>query len=302
MPIYKEVAQQPGVHYEAGGSTLNTLRMTQWLLQTPYACTFIGCVADDEPARRLKANCEKVKLRTMLQTTNSGVETGRCAVLVREVSRSMVTYLGAAKHLSLDFVKTQDVWRYVQEAQFCYISGYVVNTCYEAILEIGRFMAARSDTLFCFNLSAPFLPKFFSKEIDAILPYVDILFMNEDEAMAYAEKHEQNGQTLPELTKRLAASPRNGCADKKRIIVITRGASPVLVYDSKDGRVRQFEVPQLAPESIIDTNGAGDAFTAGFMADYIQTMSVDSAVKSALKAAAYIIGRSGFSLGNHEDY
>jgi sugar/nucleoside kinase (ribokinase family) len=37
---------------------------------------------------------------------------------------------------------------------------------------------------FCMNLSAPFICEFFTDQLDAAMPYVDVLFGNETECMA----------------------------------------------------------------------------------------------------------------------
>jgi adenosine kinase len=48
-----------------------------------------------------------------------------------------------------------------------------------AVMRIAKF-ANENDRLFCINLSALFLTQYFIKEFKSILPYVDILFGNED--------------------------------------------------------------------------------------------------------------------------
>jgi adenosine kinase len=37
-----------------------------------------------------------------------------------------------------------------------------------------------------------------------------------------------------------------------------------------NGELREFPVPLVARERIVDTNGAGDAFVGGFLAQYVQ--------------------------------
>jgi hypothetical protein len=40
-----------------------------------------------------------------------------------------------------------------------------------------------------------------------------------------------------------------------------------------DGELREFPVLLVARERIVDTNGAGDAFVGGFLAQYVQVIS-----------------------------
>ena len=50
--------------------------------------------------------------------------------------------------------------------------------CYDAVLRLAQF-SNQNDRLFCLNLSALFLTEFYKKEFLQILPYVDILFGND---------------------------------------------------------------------------------------------------------------------------
>lgn len=43
----------------------------------------------------------------------------------------------------------------------------------------------------------------------------------------------------------------------------------------------------------MDTNGAGDAFAGGFLAQFIQGRDLDTCIKCGIWAAAQIIQRSG---------
>src|SRR4051794_10161251 len=94
------------------------------------------------------------------------------------------------------------------------------------------------------NLSAPFIAQFFKVQLNQILPYVDILIGNNDEASAWASATGLDDTSdVPAITKALATQPKaNGgynnflsqiyrlthpftyAASRPRIVVITRGA------------------------------------------------------------------------------
>jgi len=57
--------------------------------------------------------------------------------------------------------------------------GFPLTVCPDAMLVIGQY-AAEHDRLFSMNLSAPFLCSFFKEPMTKLLPYVDILFGNEE--------------------------------------------------------------------------------------------------------------------------
>jgi adenosine kinase len=44
----QELAAMPNVEYIAGGATQNTIRVAQWMLQSPGACSYMGCIGDDD--------------------------------------------------------------------------------------------------------------------------------------------------------------------------------------------------------------------------------------------------------------
>lgn len=73
--------------------------------------------------------------------------------------------------------------------------------------------------------------------------------------------------------------------------VITTGDNPVIL--AHDGVVKEFPVVKLTKEQLIDTNGAGDAFAGGFLAQYIQGRPIDVCIKCGIYTATEIIQKSG---------
>ena len=61
----------------------------------------------------------------------------------------------------------------------------------------------------------------------------------------------------------------------------------------ENGEVTLFPVTTLPSEKIVDTNGAGDAFVGGFLAQLAQGKSVKEAVNCGIWAATEIIQQSG---------
>ena len=78
---------------------------------------------------------------------------------------------------------------------------------------------------------------------------------------------------------------------RSRLVVITQGSENVIVVEK--GQVTQYPVTKLASEKIIDTNGAGDAFVGGFLAQLAQGKSVKDCVNCGIWAATEIIQQSG---------
>ena len=76
-------------------------------------------------------------------------------------------------------------------------------------------------------------------------------------------------------------------------MIVTMGHNPVLVAKTADSRVLEFPVRQLTDDQIVDTNGAGDAFTGGFLSQFIQEKPLETCMKCAIYCAAECIQRLG---------
>jgi adenosine kinase len=95
---------------------------------------------------------------------------------------------------------------------------------------------------------------------------------------------------LKEIAKLIADEKKNKGV---RTVVITQGANPVLVAKSGVSKLEEFDVPQLDPKKVIDTNGAGDAFTGGFIAFYALKKPFDQCIGAAIYCAGECVQRLG---------
>ncbi len=57
-----------------------------------------------------------------------------------------------------------------------------------------------------------------------------------------------------------------------------------------------FSVPPVESEKIVDTNGAGDAFVGGFMAQYIRNRPLEACVRCGIWLAGIVIQQHGCTL------
>lgn len=193
--------------------------------------------------------------------------------------------------------------------------------------------AAESNKLFAMNLSAPFLPQFFTKVMDEAAPYWDIIFGNEAEFEAWAVAHNyENPKDLKSVALQVSKLPKVGKRD--RVVVVTQGSDPVIV--AYKGEVKEYDILKLEKEKIIDTNGAGglkrrarsvsehslnfsktrtfslpfypplcfhelaslvlftgDAFVGGFLSRLVLGQSIDKCVAAGNYVASVVIQRNG---------
>lgn len=113
-----------------------------------------------------------------------------------------------------------------------------------------------------------------------MIKYADIVLANEEEMKAMTG--ESNYRVAAKILRNLGP----------RLVIVKRG--PKGVYVESDGGC--FSVPSLKPPKIIDTTGAGDAFTAGLLSSLLRGYDIEKAVRYAVATATLKISR----LGSHE--
>jgi len=295
-PIYDELLNENyKVTYSPGGATQNTIRVAQWYLKEPESTSFVGCIGQDTFGDKLKACMKKEDIKTNY-LVDPAMPTGVCAVLITGGNRSLVTRLDAANEYKHSHLVTPTTWSLVTDASFYYIAGYFLTVSPESMIEIGEY-AVSKNKCFSMNLSAPFLSQFFKEPMKKVLPYCDIVFGNEDEARAFAKDFDLNTSDLAEIAKKVAAMPKKN-TQRSRIVIFTQGAEPTVVF--KDNKAKEYPVLPIAAESIVDTNGAGDAFVGGFLAEYVKDSDIETCVNNGMHAAHMIIQVSGCSLPDKE--
>ncbi|CAD6195082.1 unnamed protein product [Caenorhabditis auriculariae] len=285
--MFDELAENYEVEYIPGGAAQNALRVCQWILNNPKRSVFFGAVGSDKFGEMLRSKAQEAGVNAQYQV-NETVKTGTCAALINGTHRSLCAHLAAANTFTVDHLNKAENVRLVDDAKFYYITGFFITVCPPAIMQIANHSNDHNKT-FMLNLSAPFISQFFFEPLSQILPYVDVLFGNEDEAAAFAKAAGFDTTDVKEIALKAAALPKK--SNRKRLIVFTQGPDPVIVVDGDS--VTEFPVKRLAAEEIIDTNGAGDAFVGGFLAQFIQGKSLAEAVECGCYAACEIIKKQG---------
>uniref|UniRef100_A0A023F891 Adenosine kinase n=1 Tax=Triatoma infestans TaxID=30076 RepID=A0A023F891_TRIIF len=291
MPLYKEIIENYNVEYIAGGSTQNALRVAQWILQKPNVTVFIGSVGKDNYSRILENKAREDGVNVKYQYTTER-PTGTCAVLITNngAYRSLCANLAAAECFSVSHLQQPDVKKLIDNADFYYSSGFFLTVSIETIIEVAQ-IALKRNKLFMMNLSAPFLPVFYKYQMMRAMPYVDILFGNETEALAFAKEQNFGTEDLKAIALKMILLPKQN-RSRQRIVILTQGSKlPVLL--ATDDKITEFPVKEVPPEQVVDTNGAGDAFVGGFLSQLVQNEPYDVCVKCGIWAAAQIVQRSG---------
>ncbi|XP_074928884.1 adenosine kinase isoform X4 [Chelonoidis abingdonii] len=121
--MFEELVKKFNVEYHAGGSTQNSVKVAQWMIESPYkAATFFGCIGTDKYGVILKKKAEEAHVDAHYYE-QSDEPTGTCAACITGDNRSLVAHLAAAncynKEKHLDLEKN---WKLVEKAKVYYIA------------------------------------------------------------------------------------------------------------------------------------------------------------------------------------
>ncbi|XP_060028895.1 adenosine kinase isoform X3 [Erinaceus europaeus] len=121
--LFDELVKKFKVEYHAGGSTQNSIKVAQWMIQQPYkAATFFGCIGVDKFGEILKKKAAEAHVDAHYYEQNEQ-PTGTCAACITGGNRSLVANLAAAncykKEKHLDMEKN---WTLVDKARVYYIA------------------------------------------------------------------------------------------------------------------------------------------------------------------------------------
>jgi adenosine kinase len=284
-PCYADMVAQFPVQYIAGGATQNSIRVCQWMLQSkPNSTHYIGCVGKDAYGKQLKESAEADGVKTHY-LEDEKQPTGTCAVLVKDKERSLCANLAAANCYKDSHMELPEIKAVIEGASIIYSAGFFLTVSPAAIQAASKHCAENKKT-YCMNLSAIFIVDFFTDALKAALENVDILFGNESEAEAWGKKMEYADQSIGNIAMELSKF-----GGRKRIVVITQGSEPTVL--AQEGIVTEFPVPPMAKESIVDSNGAGDAFVGGFLAALMSGKTLAECIKYGNYSASVILQVSG---------
>jgi sugar/nucleoside kinase (ribokinase family) len=122
------------------------------------------------------------------------------------------------------------------------------------------------------------------RPVEEILPYIglaDVLIINRFE---FAELIKQKAEKID-----LNENQLHMLKHKDGILIITDGKNGSFGYKGDE----VFYQEALEPSMVVDTTGAGDGYSAGFITSYLETKDVKTAMKSGSEYAKKIIEKVG---------
>jgi len=255
----------------AGGSAANTIH---GLAMLGASSGYIGTIGNDEMGDVFEKNLIAAGVEPFL--FRSKTDTGRAITLITPDSeRTFATYLGAATELSKE--QLSGIWHpesgIFLSYDYLHIEGYLVLD-HDLVRMLARIAKENRMTvsldLASYNVVES--NREFVQEI--VQNYVDILFANEEEAMAFT------GHKPEEAVKHISRF----C----EVAVVKTGRKGSLI---QSGEVIS-EIGAI-PAEPIDTTGAGDLYAAGFLYGHSRGWPLQTCGETGAFLAGHVIEELG---------
>ena len=256
----------------SGGSVANSIA---GFANLGGSAAYIGRVKADQLGEIFVHDMQSLGVDIRLQPAEEGSPTARCHVLIdQDGQRTMQTYLGACTELSVSDVTTETV----DSPGVILIEGYVWDIAEGPALADEAIRIARMNgSEVALSLSDSYCVQRHRDAFhDVVKDGVDIVLADEDEINELLQTDNFN-----DTTRRLA--------DYDNLFAITRSEKGSVIMHGDQNVVQ----PATPVEDIVDTTGAGDAYTAGFLFGYTQKKSLEECAKLGTFCATQVIQQVG---------
>lgn len=257
------------IHRSTGGSAGNTVCALAALGANPG---FIGKVGQDETGTFFGDTLRQRGVNALLATCElpSGIAS---TFISTDGERTFGTYLGAAATLRAEDLSRKMFAGY----NYLYIEGYLLQ---DHDLMLRAVQLAKEEGLqVCLDMASYNVVEAERDFFDQlIVKYVDIVFANESEALAYTGKapHEALEEIASKCSIAVVKTGKEGSLVKKGTEVIQLLSCPI--------------------DNVLDTTGAGDFYAAGFMYGLTCGYSLEKCVQISTILATAVIQEVGTTL------
>lgn len=219
-----------------GGSAANTIH---GLATLGIESGFISYIGKDEIGRFFEESMNSVGVKPLLSHSNTASGTAR-TIISADGERTFATNLGASLELN-ESVITSELFK---DWDYCYLEGYLIAN--KPVFKKAITTAKECGCKIVLDLASFNVVEDNREFLNELLPQIDIVFANEEEAKA--------------LTQMSAEESLHYIADKVDIAIVKVGKKGSLIK-------RGEEVVTIGCNKVdvVDTTGAGDMYAAGFL-------------------------------------
>lgn len=249
-----------------GGSAAN---VAVWARRMGAEVTLVGRVGDDPFGDLMRTHLEREGVGGAVRVT-PGVETMRIGVVVRpDAEHAFVTDHSHPPRLSADDLPLT----LLDQADAVFLNGYAVFMAGSASFASGLLAEARRrGILVSFDPSSSSLIRNYGADrLLGELGHVDLLLANEEEAGALVSR-----------------GAETALLDHASLAIVKRGAAgaTALAGDSRLSVAAE-------PITVADTTGAGDAFDAAFLVEFLAERDLPRALTAANRLGGHVASRLG---------
>ncbi len=260
--------QSMKIHIAPGGSSANAIAGVAMM---GGKGSFIGKVASDNYGRTYVDKTVEAGVTSFI-TSGSGMTGHAITFITPDSERTFATHLGAAIELSADEID----YSVIADSSILHLEGYLFepenlrDVCYRSMK-----IAKENGVMVSVDLADPGLVgRIKNVFTDVTENYADIIFVNEEEASAFTGT--LNQEALEVLSAHSA------------IAVVKLGAKGSMI---KSGNT-VVKIDAVKTD-VVNTNGAGDMYAAGFIYGLTSGRSIEQSGKIASYAASLAVASAG---------
>jgi sugar/nucleoside kinase (ribokinase family) len=268
-PIRNDTDTPSSISHRPGGSAGN---VASWLARQGAEVDFVGRVATSDVVRHSEVFAGyNVAARL---TGDDVLPTGTIVVIVDGDSRSMLTDRGANDQFSADQVTDA----MLEQASLVHFTGYSIyhGDHRDAIARLFDRAAALGVTVSVDPASAGSLVDFGVERFVGLIAGAGVLLPNLDEGRALTGLDDPS-EVADALGRRFP------------LVALTMGNAGVIVAERGKPQVKVDAVRTQR----VDPTGAGDAFSAGFLAEWVQSGDAVAAASAGVVVAAEAVTAVG---------
>ena len=268
--LYKKMSVKKEM---SGGSVANTVAC---FANFGGEAGYIGQVKNDSLGKIFIDDMLSLGVDIRLTPAEGGSPTARSHVLItNDGQRTMQTYLGACTELSALDVNQNTIG----QSEIILLEGYLWDIKDgKAIAEETVKSKHNSQAKIALSLSDALCVERHHQAFKHIISQgVDIVFGNEDEVMALTEANSEEEMIA------------KASSHTQALFVITQGDKGSLIIDESN----TIKQKAIVTNNVIDTTGAGDTYTAGFLYGLTQRKSHQECAQLGSWAASKVIQQVG---------
>jgi ribokinase len=256
--------------YVGGGAALFTLGLGKLGLNP----VFQGTIGDDCYGKFIIDEFKQKHVDSSLIKISEINKTGISISFTNEKDRSFLTYRGTNEEINLNSIMIDKV----RKARHIHITGYAGSINHDQYLNLLKKVKEDKEITVSFDVGWDDTGEW-NEGIYQLFPYIDVLFMNETEAIHYSRK---------ESAKKAIADFSKYC----NLVVVKLGKNGSIAFSDKIA----YEAEPYTVTAV-DTTGAGDSFNAGFIYGFLKGKAVMECLKYGNGCGALSVTALGGNTG-----